>query len=318
MSKMRLLQQAQGQPVEGFVLVKSTAVRQNSKGADYLDMVLADSEGECAAKLWDYSPASHGQFEADDVIKVRCSIVLWKDSEQLKIERIRHVMPSDEVDMSLLIPCAPYDPQQLYDELYAVAESFTDEELRRLVQYLMRQNKEQLILFPAAVKLHHATRGGLMHHTWSIVRLCKSIVGLYPELNADLLYSGAILHDIGKLKEMDASSLGLANNYTDEGQLLGHISIGVSMVDEAAELLSINSKTALMVEHMILSHHGQPEFGSPRLPMFPEAEVLSVCDLIDSKLYEMFAALDGVVEGGFSERQWALDNRQLFKHGRKQ
>ncbi|MDD3400215.1 MAG: HD domain-containing protein [Eubacteriales bacterium] len=314
MSKMRLLQQAQGQTFEGFVLIKSAAVRQNVKGADYLDLVLTDNEGEAVAKMWDYSPTTHGTFDADDIVKVRGSIVLWKDSEQLKIERIRHTIATDEVDMSLLVPCAPYDPQDLFCELHSLAEGFADDDLRRLVLYLMDKNKDKLLLFPAAVKLHHATRGGLIHHTWSIVQLCTKIIELYPSLNSDLLYSGAILHDIGKIKEMDTGALGLASAYTEDGQLIGHINIGVSMVDSAAEVLGISKHTAMLVEHMILSHHGQPEFGSPKLPMFPEAEVLSVCDMLDSKLYEMFSALDGILKGGFSERQWALDNRQLYRH----
>lgn len=316
MSKMRLLQEAVGQTFEGFVLVKSVAVRQNTKGADYLDFVLADSEGECAAKLWDYSSMTHGVYGPNDIIKVRGSIVIWKDTDQLKIERIRHTVDADQVNLELLIPCAPCNPQTIYDELYALADSFSDDECRRLVQYIMRENKDRLLLFPAAVKLHHATRGGLLHHTHSIVALCREVIRLYPKLNGDLLYTGAILHDIGKLEEMDTNSLGLAGAYTDFGQLLGHINMGVSLVDSTCELLGISRQTALLVEHMILSHHSLPEFGSPKLPMFPEAEVLAQCDLLDSKLYEMFAALDGVQVGGFSERQWALDNRQLFKHGR--
>ena len=312
MGKMRLTAQIGG-TTEGFCLVKSVAARTDVKGSEYLDVVLADSEGECVAKLWNYSRAYHGVFEPDDIIKVRGSVQIWKDNEQFKIDRIRHVTPEDDVDMNELVPCAPFDPVAMYDELYDIAQNFKDDDLRRLVQYLLRENREQLLLFPAGVKLHHATRSGLLHHTLSVVHMAQSILQLYPWLNGDLLLAGATLHDIGKLVELDTGTLGLAGAYTAAGQLLGHISIGMSMVAQAAEVTMVPPEKAMLVEHMLLSHHGNPEYGSPRLPMVPEAEVLSVCDLLDSRLYEMHAALETVAPGGFIERIWALDNRQLYK-----
>ena len=312
MGKMRLTEHANG-TTEGFCLIKSVAARTDVKGSEYLDLVIADSEGECVAKLWNYSRVYHGTFEPNDIIKVRGSVQIWKDNEQFKIDRIRHASPEDDVDMSLLVPCAPFDPQAMYDELYALAQSFKNEDLRRLVQYLMRENRDALLLYPAGVKLHHATRGGLLHHTLSVVHLADRIASLYPFLNRELLLSGAMLHDIGKIVELDTGALGLAGAYTAEGQLLGHISIGMSMIAQAAEVTMVPRETAMLLEHMLLSHHGTPEYGSPRLPMIPEAEVLSVCDLLDSRMYEMRAALDGVAPGGFSERIWALDNRQLYR-----
>ena len=312
MGKMRLLSEP-GAVTEGFCLVKTVAARTDVKGSEYLDFVLADSDGECVAKLWNYSRAYHGSFAPDDIVKVRGSVQIWKDNEQFKIDRIRIATPEDEVDMNALVPCAPLDPQAMYDELYGIAQNFADDDLRRLVQYLMRENRDRLLLYPAGVKLHHATRSGLLHHTLSVVHLAERIAALYPFLNRDLLLAGAILHDIGKLVELDTGSLGLAGAYTAPGQLLGHINIGMSMVAQAAEVTMVPPETAMLIEHMILSHHGNPEYGSPRMPMFPEAEVLSVCDLLDSRMYEMRAALESVAPGGFSERLWALDNRQLYK-----
>ena len=312
MGKMRLIRNACG-TVDGFCLVKSVAVRIDSKGTEYLDLVLADSDGECAAKLFSYSRLVHGEYDVNDIIKVRGMVQKYKDTEQFKIDRIRKMTPEDNVDLSGIIPTAPFDPQEMYDELYETAAAFEDEDLRRIVQYLMRENREQLLIYPAGVKLHHATRGGPLHHTVSVLHLAQKIAELYPSLHRDLLCAGAILHDIGKVKELDTGSLGIAGAYTSEGQLLGHINVGMAMIAAAAEITMISPKTAMLLEHMILSHHGKPEFGSPRLPMFPEAEVLSLCDLLDSKMYEMNDALDGVSPDGFSERQWALDNRQLFK-----
>ncbi len=315
MGRMRLLENAAGSQFEGFCIIRSVSVRQNVKGAEYLDLVLADCGGESVAKLWDYSRDTHGVYEQDDVVKVRGSVNLWKDAEQLKIERIRRAMESDGADMSLLVPCAPLNPAEAFDALYAEAERFRDDDLRRLVQYLLKEKKERLLLFPAAVKLHHATRGGLLHHTLTMLQLAKAVCATYPRLDTDLVYTGVILHDIGKLDELSTGKLGLAGAYTAEGQLLGHITIGASEVLSTAELLGVPRETAMLVAHLLLSHHGQAEFGSPRPPMFPEAEVLSEIDLLDSRLYEMFSALEGVTRGGFTERQWALENRQLYQHG---
>lgn len=315
MSRMRLLNESKGQSFEGFCIVKTVSIKTNVKGSDYLDLILADCEGECAAKLWDYSKELHGTFEPNDVVKVRGTINIWKDTEQLKVDKIRHTTPEDDVDMALLLPCAPYDPEWLYDQLFELAEAFSDDDLRRLVQYILRENKEKLLFFPAAVKLHHATRGGLLHHTWTLTQLAKAVIAIYPALDPDLVYTGAILHDIGKLDELDTGELGIAGGYTTHGQLVGHISIGISRISAACEMLGVPEETCMLVEHMLLAHHGQAEFGSPKLPMFPEAEVLAEIDLLDSKMYEMFDALEGVTVGAFSERQWALDNRQIYRHG---
>ncbi|MDO4492280.1 MAG: HD domain-containing protein [Clostridia bacterium] len=316
MSRMRLLNTLPEGTLrfEGFCIVKSADVRQNKNGTDYLDLVLTDCEGEGIAKLWDYSRELHGTYTPGDVIKVRGTINMFRDAEQLKIEKIRPAAEEDEVDMSLLLPCAPIDPEAVYDELYRLAEDFRNEDLRRLVTYLMRQHKEQLLIHPAAVKLHHATRGGLLHHTSTIISMAKGIAKNYPALNLDLICAGAILHDIGKLREIEASALGIPSGYSTEGNLLGHITMGVNEIVQAADLLEIDPEITMLLQHMLLSHHGAPEFGSPKYPMFPEAEVLSELDLLDSRLYEMYAALEGIQPRGFTERQWALDNRQLFKH----
>lgn len=316
MARMNLLNEC-GINVEGFCLVKSAQVKTDSKGGTYVDMVVSDRGGECVAKLWNYNPGSHGTFATDDVIKIRGTVNVWKDTEQIKIEKIRIATDADEVDMTKLVPCAPIDVKEIYDTLYEAAGAFSDKDLGRLVQYLMHVNKERLLVYPAAVKLHHATRSGLLHHTYSVYSLAMKVCSLYPQLDSELVAAGAILHDLGKVDEMDTSELGLASQYTAEGQLCGHIQLGIDRLHAAADTLGTPAETVLLLEHMLLSHHGQPEFGSPRFPMFPEAEVLSECDLMDSRLYEMFAALDGVSKGGFSERIWALDNRQLYKHGRK-
>lgn len=305
--------------VEGFCIVKSVAQKSNIKGASYLDFILADAGGECVAKLWDYAVEQHGTYEADSIVKVRATINLWKDEEQLKIERIRNIKSEDEVNMAALVPCAPMEPEAMFDEIYDCAAAFKDEDLRMLVHYILRENKDDILRCPAAIKLHHAYRSGLLYHTLTMLRsakaVCKVYKEIYPALSEELVYAGIILHDVAKTKELAVGKLGIAGAYSTSGQLLGHISIGMAMVERAAAELMTNEHTAMLLEHMLLSHHSVPEFGSPRSPMFPEAEIVSQIDVLDAKLFEMFDALAPVSVGEFSERQWALDNRQLYKHG---
>lgn len=298
---------------EGFCIVKSVQQRSNVKGAEYLDMVLCDAEGEIVAKLWDYDAAGHGIYAVDDVIKVRGSISLWKDAEQLKIDKIRHALDG-EAEMAELVPCAPFDCEWMYSQLFDTADAMEHGELRMLVRYLLKENREKLLTYPAATRVHHAVRGGLLYHTTSMLRAARALVEVYPALDRDLVFAGVILHDIAKTREMDVGALGLASDYTDEGKLVGHIALGVAMVEKAAAELALSDETRFLAEHMLLSHHGEAEFGSPKPPMFPEALVVSIVDLLDAQLYAMFDALSTAEKGKFTERVWSLDNRQLYKH----
>ena len=204
--------------------------------------------------------------------------------------------------------------------LYACAEGFADNDLRMLTQYILRENKEALLRWPAALKLHHAMRGGLLYHTHTMLQaakaLCAVYKGIYPSLDADLVFAGIILHDVAKIPELSVGELGLASGYSTAGQLLGHINMGVAQVERAAAELMIDDTVKVLVQHILLSHHGMPDYGSPRSPMFPEAEIVSQVDVLDSRLFEMYEAISGVRPGEFSERQWALDNRQIYNHAR--
>lgn len=264
--------------VEGFCFIKSLQLKVNVKGAEYLDIMLADADGEINAKLWDYQSAVHGMYSAGEVIKVRGTINLYKDTEQLKIDRIRHITEADHVDMSSIVASAPIDGEKIFDNLFEFAGGFADADIAKLTQYLLTENRERMLYYPAALKLHHAHRGGLMYHTSTMLDTAKQVVSvygaIYPELCSDLVYAGVILHDIAKTQELEVSTVGLATAYTTEGQLLGHISMGMAMINNAAKKLNIPRETAMLLEHIMLSHHGVPEYGSPQMPMFPEAEIV--------------------------------------------
>lgn len=302
--------------VDGFCLVKSVEVKTSSKGDTYLDFTLGDSTGEINGKLWRYSAAEHGEYKANDIVKIRGTISQYNGADQLRIERIRPTIESDNVHIENFVRTSGYSSEQMYNELMNIANGFTDNNLKLIVTTMLADNRENLLFWPAAFKLHHALRGGLLMHTLSIVRLCEGVCGVYPFIDRELLLAGAMLHDISKIDEFDVNEAGIADGYTIEGNLLGHIAMGATKIDKYAEKLGIDRRVSVLLQHMILSHHGEPEFGAAVRPMFIEAEVLSELDLMDARIYEMREAVQGAGPNDFSNRVWALDNRKLFNHTR--
>ncbi|MBQ8767586.1 MAG: HD domain-containing protein [Clostridia bacterium] len=299
---------------EGFAVIKQCEKKMAKNGNAYLDLVLSDKDGEIFAKLWDYNEASHGKYDTDMFVKIRGVISQYNGHDQLRIERIRPVIESDNVDVSDFVKSADYSGDEMYNHLISIVNAFKDEELKKLVSYLLEKNKEKILYFPAAFRLHHAIRSGLLMHTASIVKLCESVCKVYPFVNRELLISGAILHDIAKTVEFDVKETGIASGYTVEGNLLGHLVMGAMMVKDAAEKLNIDSEKSMLLQHMILSHHGEPEFGAAVRPLFLEAELLSQLDLMDARVYEIMDAVNGINKGEFTNRLWALEDRKFYKY----
>ncbi len=302
--------------VDGFCLVKAVETKTSSKGDTYLDFTLGDNTGEINGKLWRYSAAEHGEYKVNDIVKIRGTISQYNGADQLRIERIRLAIESDNVKVEDFVRAASYSSEQMFTELMSIAEGFSDANLKTIVTAILSDNRNNLLYWPAAFKLHHALRGGLLMHTLSIVRLCEGVCAVYPFIDRELLISGAILHDISKLDEFEVSDTGIADGYTIEGNLLGHLAMGASKIEKYAEKLGIDHKVSVLLQHMVLSHHGEPEFGAAVRPMFIEAEVLSELDLMDSRIYEMREAVMKAEPQDFSSRVWALDNRKLFNHTR--
>ncbi len=303
--------------VEGYALIKNVEKKVSSKGDAYLDFTLSDKTGEINGKLWRYSAAEYGEYGAGDTVKIRGTISEYNGNDQLRIERIRPTLPSDNVKAEDFVRQTAFEGEKMFSELMNIANSFNDAELKTVVTAIYNDKKEQLLYWPAAFKLHHALRGGLLMHTLSIVRLCEAVAKIYPFIDGELLISGAMLHDIAKIEEFKLSSAGTVENYSVKGNLLGHLTMGAAMVREYAEKLNISEKTSVLLQHMILSHHGVPEFGAAVKPMTVEAEILSELDLMDARLYEMKDALLPVKADDFSGKMWALDNIKIFNHGRK-
>ncbi|MGN0570170.1 MAG: 3'-5' exoribonuclease YhaM family protein [Candidatus Fimenecus sp.] len=300
--------------VEGFAVIKQCDKKTAKNGNAYLDIVLSDKSGEIFAKLWDYNEVSHGKYENDMFVKIRGTLLKYNGNDQLRIERIRPVTESDNVNVADYVKSADYDGNEMFDSLVSKVSTFQDEELKKIVLYLLDSNKEKILFYPAAYRLHHAIRCGLLMHTASIVKLCEGVCRVYPFVNRELLISGAILHDIAKTVEFDVRETGLASGYTVEGNLIGHLVKGAMMVDEAAKKLSIDKEKSMLLQHMILSHHGEPDFGAAVRPQFLEAELLSELDLMDARVYEIMSAVEGVEKGEFSQRLWALEDRKFYKY----
>lgn len=300
--------------VEGFAVIKQCDRKTAKNGNAYLDIVLSDKSGEIFAKLWDYNEVSHGKYENDMFVKIRGTILKYNGNDQLRIEKIRPVTNSDNVNVADYVKSADYDGKEMFDSLVSKVSAFQDEELKKIVLYLLDSNKEKILFYPAAYRLHHAIRCGLLMHTASIVKLCEGVCLVYPFVNRELLISGAILHDIAKTVEFSVRETGLASGYTVEGNLIGHLVKGAMMVEEVAKKLSIDSEKSMLLQHMILSHHGEPDFGAAVRPQFLEAELLSELDLMDARVYEIMSAVEGLEKGEFSQRLWALEDRKFYKY----
>ena len=298
-----------GQVFDGFLLVRAAAQKTSSNGGKYLDMTLCDISGEVNAKMWDglTPPPAVAQ-----VIRVRGMMLEYNSRPQLRVDKLRPATEADDYDMSALAPCAPLPPGEMLDYILNRVDAFTDHELKALVLKRLEECGDRLNYYPAASRLHHAERAGLLHHTSTMLKMAASVCEVYPTLDGELLAAGVILHDLCKITEMDADEIGLVSDYTAEGMLIGHLVQGVSELDRCGRALNVRPELLMMLEHMILSHHDLPEYGSPKPPMFPEAEVLHVLDLLDARMFEMNRELQNARPGGFTERIWSLD-RKLYR-----
>ena len=311
---MKFVEREKAGVVEFYAFVKSCERKSAKNGTFYLDMVLADKDGELVAKLWDFK----GDIlpEVNSVMKFLGTLQQYNGNDQFIIQKMRPTVESDNINMSDYVKSADYTGNSMLDEVISIVNGFNDAELKSVVLSMLEDNKEQLLFFPAAEKLHHAVTGGLLYHTLSIIRLAECVCGIYPCIDRELLLSGAILHDIAKIREYTVNSAGIVDGHTVEGMLLGHLVMGAEDVGRKCDELNISANTKYLLQHMLISHHGKLEFGAAVRPAFIEAEVLSQLDLFDANMYEMADAVKDVKSGDFTGRLWMLDNRRLYNHGR--
>lgn len=290
----------ENQGITGFFVAGSKQARSKKDGARYFAMSLCDRTGSVEARVWDADSA--GDFEPGDVVKIKGQVCRYNEKLQVNIDRIRRAS-SNEYDLGDFVPQTERNIDAMWAELESWVASFTDPHLKALLEAFLRDPEiaEPLRRAPAAKALHHAWIGGLLEHVLSLMGICDLAARHYHEVNRDLVLTGVVLHDIGKLREL---RWGTSFDYTLEGQLLGHITIGLRMIDrKIEEIPDFPPEKRLLVEHLVLSHHGKYEYGSPKLPMTPEAILLHYLDDLDAKMQTMKAEFARNVAGGRSGAQ---------------
>ncbi len=296
--------------VDVFVLIKRSTRAIATSGKPYLTLVLQDQSGEMEARLWDATPRDEESFVAEAIVKVAGEIQNYKGKKQLKLKSIRLKAETEPITLDSLLPRAPLSRQDLEDKVNHAILDMTNPNFQRITRFLVRKYEKDFYEYPAAVKNHHEFVSGLAYHVVSMLDMARAMKTVYPTLNFDLIYAGIILHDLGKVLEFSGA---VATSYTLEGNLIGHITLVVSEIAKAADELSIESEDILLLQHMVLSHHGKEEWGSPKKPMIREAEVLHHLDDLDAKMNMMDRALEHVKPGEFTERIYAMDGRILYK-----
>lgn len=299
-----------GEQVDVLLLIKSSVRGIASNGKPFLTLMLQDQTGEIEAKVWDISKDDEQRYAPEKIVKVAGDILNYKGRIQLKLKQIRVLQPEEAPDISEFVERAPIPKQTMQDMITQYVFEMRNPTLQRITRHLLKKYQDRFLEYPAATKNHHEFVSGLAYHVVSMLNLAKVIAGLYPSLDKDLLYAGVILHDLGKVIELSGP---ISTTYTVEGNLLGHISIMVSEISKAADELSIEGEEVVILQHIVLSHHGKGEWGSPKPPMIREAEILHYIDNLDAKMNMMDRALSRVKPGEFSDRIFALDNRSFYK-----
>lgn len=302
-----------GDRVDCFFIVKRVDLKTtNSKDKKYLDFIFGDKTGEISAKLWEVPLEMEDMFKESDLVKVRGTVTSYMNSNQFKVDRIRLAVNEDGANPEDFVESAPLDNKFMFQEIEKYITSIMDVDFRNVVREAVDEKKDKIMYYPAAKRNHHAIRSGLLYHVLTMLKLGEAISGIYSSVNTDLLYAGIILHDLEKMNEMESSELGIVSEYTIEGNLLGHISLGVKNVDRICDRLNTPDEKRMLLQHMILSHHYEPEYGSPVKPMFLEAELLHHIDMIDARVYDFNQAVRDVEPGSFSEMIFSLDRRRIY------
>ena len=294
--------------IQGQFLVGNVTKGVNANGP-YLNVELRDASGSISAKKWEVVGQDENNFVAGNIVLVTGEVLKYKEALQLKILDAELVNPED-VDTAKFVKAPPIPKEEIVKRFNAYVDSIQNKDCRAILDYLIKRLSPNLFEYPAAVSVHHDYACGLLMHTISMADIGDFLAKYYSNIDRDMLITGILLHDMGKCIEFEGPAV---YKYSLEGKLLGHISIMASEVRNAAQQLGIKGETPLLLEHMVLSHHGQHEFGSPVLPLTKEALLLSLIDNLDSKIVCLDKNLETVEPGGFTQKIFPLDNRMFYK-----
>ena len=304
-----------GDSFTDYYVISDIHVRSDRNGRPFLTASLSDASGSLPAKMWDYS----GPLSEEDnarVVKVQGTVTEFNAQPQVTIRQLR---AADERDAGRyrtedLLPCAPIDTERALADVRELTGSISDPDYRRAAQTMLERHMETFRTIPAAKSVHHEYLHGLLMHTAYMMRTADYLADLYSHIiDRNLLLAGTLLHDLAKDKEFSFSPLGLVSGYTVSGDLLGHLYLGAQETADVCRELEIPEEKSVLLQHMILSHHGEPEFGAAVIPRCAEAELLYHLDLIDSRMEIYRESLEGVEPGTFSGKIFALD-KDIYKH----
>ena len=294
-----------------YAKIENLVIQQTANNNDFFSLFLYDDTGYIAAKKWNVSEWEKKIYRIGQVVYLQGYGNEYNEKLQFIIEEMRLIDENDLLDINIFYKSAPLSVNDLRKEINIYIEKIKNVSLRKITEYLFYKYENEYLTYPAATKNHHAYISGLAYHVVTMLNLAAVIGEIYPLLNMDLLYSGIILHDLGKVIEL---SDGLAPEYTVKGKLLGHINITFELIRQSADYLCIGEEETTLLQHLILSHHGLLEYGSPKRPMIIEAEALHLIDLMDSRFDMIISKLDNTADNDFTKRIYSLDNRCFYKH----
>jgi 3'-5' exoribonuclease len=302
------------QVITAVFLVQNKEIRQKKSGEPYLSLMLGDRTGDVEAKMWDNAAEVMHTFERDDFVRIKGLYQIFQNRPQITLHKLMR-MDEREIDFADFFPASQRDPEEMFAELRGIIESITNPHLRALLDAMFADERiaRAYKIAPAAKVVHHAYLSGLIEHVLSMAKLAKVTGGHYKDIDLDLLLTGVLLHDIGKIDELTYDR---GFGYSTEGQLIGHIVMGVRMIEEKIRTIpDFPHKLRTLLEHMILSHHGEMEYGSPKVPLFPEALLLHHLDNLDSKMECMrgLTEKDRLQEGCWTGYSQTLERAVLKK-----
>ena len=291
------------------VLVISVNKGITAKGAPYLSFMFQDKSGNIDAKYWNVSEDMLYRFSPGMIVEVTGDVLNHQKQLQFRVQKMKEA--EGEINVSDYVKEGPYSQKILKEQITQYLDSIKNPIMHKIVSEILNDHKDAFYEYPAATRNHHDFYSGLATDVLGMLKLAQQLCQLYPMLDQDLLYSGVLLHDIGKTVELSGA---IASEYTVEGKLIGHISImQAEIMAKAKELHLDDSEEVMLLRHMVLSHHGVYEYGSPVLPMIPEAEMLYMIDNIDARMNTIQKAFEPVSEGEFTPRIFALENRSFYK-----
>lgn len=297
-----------------YAKIENLNVQQAVNQTDFLNLLLVDDTGYIFAKKWNINEAEKKAFKIGQVVFVSGIGNEYNNKLQVIIDQIRDINEHDNIDLSIFYRSAPLTKEELHQNITNYISRIKNKKIKLITESLYKKYQDLFLLYPAASKNHHAYISGLAYHVSTMLDLAQGIGKCYPNINMDLLYAGIILHDIGKVIELSDY---LAPEYTHIGKLIGHINIAFEEIKLCANSLNIDGDEVILLQHLILSHHGLLEYGSPKRPLTLEAEVLHIIDLLDSRVNMITEELSLTETSEFTKRVYSLDGRSFYNHNLK-